>query len=108
MVYRDNNHCLSDGFCTHCTLVVTTMKLTTKLKQLRLTIILKCNTNVPGHREGGGGGGGNAKKNCPWVYGPQNLHHRYISACACYAAESVSVLGVIFDDKFITHRSYTA
>lgn len=32
------------------------MKLTTKLKQLRLTIILKCNTNVPGHREGGGGG----------------------------------------------------
>lgn len=35
------------------------MKLTTKLKQLRLTIILKCNTNVPGHREGGGG---NAKK----------------------------------------------
>lgn len=56
----------------------------------------------------GGGGGGNAKKNCPWVYGPQNLHHRYISACACYAAESVSVLGVIFDNKFITHRSYTA
>jgi len=38
------------------------MKLTTKLKQLRLTIILKCNTNVPGHREGWGGGGEMQKK----------------------------------------------
>lgn len=74
-------------------------KITTKLKKSKLTITLKCKTNVFQGKEKGGGVGGGGEGICKKKM-PQNLQHRYtctyISACTCYAGSKCFSLGAIF------------